>query len=135
MATKSLQDELFTALNASKSYNMLSPEEQGALKKAFLDASDEQLLRAIEEIKKDADERNKIELEMQKNEEEQIKLAEEIKKTLKEIDKAQLQEQQTKEKAESAEAAEKLLAKIEDTPEETPDEEKPKKRKKWFGLF
>ncbi|PJC39112.1 hypothetical protein CO044_01530 [Candidatus Peregrinibacteria bacterium CG_4_9_14_0_2_um_filter_38_9] len=122
MATKELQDAFFSALEASKSYSILSSGEQSELKTSFLTATDDQLKEGLEVIKRDAVEMEQIEAEAKKK-------AEEMKRRLKEELAAKI----AKDKDESAMAAEKLLEQVENAP--AADESDPKKRKKFLGIF
>lgn len=123
MATKELQDAFFAALAASKSFNFLSQAEQDELKTSFLTATDEQLKLGLEEIKKDAVEMEKIDAEAKKK-------AEEMKRAL----KKKLEENIAKDKEESSIAADKLLEQVKNAPS-AEEAAKPKKRKKFLGIF
>lgn len=128
MATQALQDQFFGTLRASKSFQLLTPEEQSALLAVFANASDEQLQAGLAELQKDILNTQKLEAELKQREERQVKMAEEIKVTLKQIDKEELKENEAKDEKESSDVADKLLAKI------GQEEEKPK-RKKFLGIF
>ncbi len=112
MANKLLLDEFLKALESSKSFQLLTPDEQTELMTQFLHASDEQLIKALGELKKDSIERHKLETDLKQKEEKQIKIAQEIKKTLKVVARKQIETNEKKEAENSAKAAEILLEKL-----------------------
>lgn len=128
MATKALQDQFFFALRISKSFQLLTPEEQSALLAVFANASDEQMQAGLEELQRDILNTQKLETELRQRAERQVKMAEDIKVTLKEIKTQELKEHSEKDAEESSRAAEKILETIVEV------EEKPK-RKKFFCHF
>ncbi len=112
MANKLLLDEFFKALESSKSFQLLTPDEQTELMTQFLHANDEQLIKALGELKKDAIERQKLEMDLKKKEEDQINIAQEIKKTLKVVARKQIETNEKLESENAAKAAEMLIEKL-----------------------
>ena len=112
MANKLLIDEFLKALEGSKSFQLLTPDEQTELMTQFLHASDEQLIKALGELKKDALKRHNLEINLKKKEEDQINIAQEIKKTLKVVARKQIETNEKLETENSAKAAEMLLEKL-----------------------
>ncbi|MFA5829805.1 MAG: hypothetical protein WC843_04915 [Candidatus Gracilibacteria bacterium] len=112
MATKLLLEEFLRALQLSKSYQLLNPDEQTDLMAKFLHASDEQLIKGLGELKKDSLESEKLKMDLKKKESQQIKMAEEIKKTLKQVNRKELQANEQADAKNSEAAAEMLLQKL-----------------------
>lgn len=112
MANQLLLDEFLKALQKSKSFQLLDPDEQAALTAGFIKANDDQLIKALAELKKDAMERGKLEMDLKEKEQKQIQLAEEIKKTFKKINRKKLEKDEQEEAQNSEEAAEMLLRKL-----------------------
>ncbi len=131
MADQALKDQFFQALQRSKSFLSLSPENQAEIKQSFQDADDETLREALEELQKHDAAAAQRQAEAKKRNEELMKEATDIKNELKEIEKVELREKSEKDAQDSSKDADALIAELEKE-EEKP---KPKKRKKWFGLF
>jgi hypothetical protein len=135
MPNQELQNRFFQELQASKSFQLLTPEEQAEVKNAFINATDEQLQRGLEEIGASNQEMQNLETRLQQLHEENVKLAEDIKKELAKAEKIILAKNVAKDKAESSKAAEALLTKIEELSSKEEPQEKPEKRKKFLGIF
>jgi hypothetical protein len=130
MSDQALKETFFATLRASKSYSLLSAEEQKHLLEVFASATDEQLQEGLKALREDAAKQTMLEAKMAEQQKKAADLAVEIKTTLKEIDKTERKENEEKELVESADAADKLLAKI-----GAPTESEKPKRKKFLGIF
>lgn len=135
MANQELQNRFFQELQASKSYQLLTPQEQTELKNAFINATDEQLQRGIEEISASNLEMQNLETRMQQLNKENAELAQKIKVELAQAEKKVLAKKVAQDKVESDKAAEVLLTKIEELSSNEQQPEKPKRKKKFLGIF
>jgi uncharacterized protein YlxW (UPF0749 family) len=130
MADQSLKETFFTTLRASKSYSLLSAEEQKHLLEVFANSTDEQLRAGLEALKTDAAKQKMLEVKLAEQQKNTADLAVQIKSALKEIDSSERKENEKVELAESSDAADKLLASI-----GAPTEKEKQKRKKFLGIF
>ena len=128
MANIDLQDQFFKALENSKSFQLLASAQQAELRKGFASATDEQLIRGLEELKKDAAATSTLDEQRKKQEASLVEAAMKLKDTMKEIEKSELRESEARDAEESSMAADKMLSTLEKIPT------KPK-RKKFLGIF
>lgn len=129
MATKSLQDQFFTSLFASKSYQLLSPEEQVRLRQMYENATDEQLRSGLEELKRNALAVEQFEHDKKAQQEVVAENAKKIKKSLTEAEKTDLQENIQADTLQSQEDADKLITSLDK------EDSSQKKKKKFLGIF
>jgi hypothetical protein len=130
MASQELLNQLNQAFAQSSTFQLLPVEKQVELKQGFANVADEQVQQAIAELQK-------IDLKAAQNE--QLRLANEqshieaTKRLKAEMDqqlKIELKEAEIKDKADSAQEAENILASLAFV-----ETEKPKSPKKFLGLF
>lgn len=119
-------------LESSRSFQLLAAEDQYELRNSYSDATDKQLLQAIDVLRKDALEAAENEKKMREFQMRAIKMAKDLQATLKKIEMDEIKERSNIEHAKSSKAADKLLEGLDDT--EKKDEEKPEK-KKFLGIF
>ena len=129
MPTQELKDQFNSLLRASKSFKLLSAEEQANLLKLYETATDEQLRGGIEALNQDLVRQKDLEAKLRENEEKQIRLAQEIKALLKEIDKEELKVNNEQDARDSSKAADELLGKLGKV------DDKSGKKKKFLGIF
>lgn len=135
MASQALLDQFWQALDNSKTFQSLTPEEQAELRQAYENVTDDQLMLALGELQKDADRIAAIEAENEANLKEQVALTQSLKETLKKIEKEEIKINNQTDQEESAKAAEAALEDLGVTGEKaTTVKEKPK-RKKFLGIF
>jgi len=128
-----LLNQFLGKLETSNSFQMMVPAEQAAIKSRYLDATDEQLLQAIQALDEDKITTDRIEAEKKKSEQELEESVGEIKSTLKSITKNERVEAEKVEQVTEKVQEEELLHEIEEM--DKPKEEAPKKRKKFLGIF
>ncbi|MBU0705981.1 hypothetical protein KJ662_03760 [Patescibacteria group bacterium] len=109
MASQALLDQFLQAINASKSFQALPPEDQIKFKEIYATASDKQLTLALEEIRKNDAEMIRLEKEAADLAEEQVKITQALKNTMKQIEKEEITENNAIDKEESEKAAEAAL--------------------------
>ena len=129
MPNQQLKDRFYSLLKDSKSFQLLSAEEQDNLLKIYDNATDNQLRAGIEALDKDEESRRNLEAKLKENNERQYKLALEIKDLLRQIDREERKDNEEQDTVDSNKAAEELLGTIAKIKEE------PKKRKKILGIF
>lgn len=128
----SLKDRFFSALYDSKSFKLLSQEQQVNLVHSFSAADDEKFLRALQELENHKQQLENAVNRAEKRKQQLAEKAQQLEQTLREaeraLEKEELKAEAVKEELASAEAAELLL-------KELPSEPKPKKKKWFWGLF
>ncbi|MFH0837947.1 MAG: hypothetical protein V1880_01630 [Patescibacteria group bacterium] len=134
MTSQTLLDQFFGLLAASNSFQLLSPEEQAAIKTNYQNASDEQLNQAIQTLREDQIASEKLAAEAKQMQEEVEKNVAQMKITLREIKKDELKKQEAVAVAEDEQKGKALLQEIE-TMKDPQKKEAPKKRKKFLGIF
>jgi len=131
MAAKQLLDQYHQLLTRSKSYSILSREQQSEMWNGFEDATDEQLNNAIKIMESDILQTARRQAEYEAT---VAKAAEEAKK-LKEEQKAkkkmELMDNEKIEQEESAKAADALMAQL----QKVSVKDETKKKKRLFGIF
>lgn len=128
MPTPAIKDKFFGLLLNSKMFEMLEAEEQKQLMHAYENAGDQQYMQGITEIERIEAELDQAAAEMAANEAHQVERALRIKKAYEELKKTKLRQMSEAEATNSEEAAEAMLSNIQ-------TEVKPKKRKKFLGIF
>jgi hypothetical protein len=128
MPSQSLLEQFFQALEASKSFKLLSVEQQMQIRNNFLNASDKQLLQALAALKEDAIATQSLEAEQRKNDEKKQFLLNKIKITVKEVRKDQLKENEEQDAKNSSDVLQVLEENLEKS------NSKPK-TKKFLGIF
>jgi hypothetical protein len=131
MANATLRDTFLTALKTSKSFGLLSKEEQARLIEVFSAAEDEQLQAGMEALNEDAVKQKNLEAQIMEREKQAAKLADEIKETLKGAEKDERKINEEKDSEESSKVADQLLEKI----GSAGDDKDKSKRKKFLGIF
>jgi len=100
MATQALYQQLLQALEHSRNFKFLPPDEQLEMKQQFAGATDEQIMLAIQTVQKDN-------AESIQREEQAVK---ELKATMKGIEKKEIEDNKSLDAAESEKAAEEALS-------------------------
>lgn len=129
MANQHLKDQFFTALESSASYHLLAPEKQKLVRERFEAATDEQLASGIEELKKDAAETAKRDVEARSMNDRFAEQAHNLWLELKKLKKTALVSNVNMDRSDSEKEAEDLLSKLDKIPEDAG------KRKKFLGIF
>jgi outer membrane lipopolysaccharide assembly protein LptE/RlpB len=124
MANQTLKNQFFTALESSKAYSVLNPEEKKQLADSYADVTDEQYTQALAELQKFASNNAKLEEEL-------LQKAQELKELIKKVELETRKSNEEKEVTEASNAADQLLDKLGAIVDE---KEKPK-RKKFLGMF
>jgi len=127
MATTQLLNQYHQLLTRSKSFSILSKEQQTEMWNAFDAATDEQLNNGIQLVQADIE-------KTAKRQEEETKAAEEARKTKEENrikKKMEMMENDKLDREESAKAADALMAQL----QKVRVTNKSKKKKKLFGIF
>ena len=130
MPDTALKQQFFATLKASRSFGLLTPDEQGKLLQIFENATDDQFASALEDLNQDAKRQMELEQKQKENEQKAVALAVEMKTMLNQIDREAVKENEAKDAVESSKAADQLLTTI--GAAEKPDKAK---RKKFLGLF
>src|SRR5690242_10034021 len=107
--TQAIKDEFFKFLLNSKMFGLLKQQQQDSLMKSALQASDEQLVKALLELKKTEEEIAKQEEARRKLEDEKVELAAKIKEAYDSLQKRQIKKKGDEELVASAQAADELL--------------------------
>lgn len=128
MATPALKDKFYRLLLNSKMFDLLEPQEQQQLMHAYELATDQHYMQGITEIERIEAELDQAAAEMAVNQTSQTQRLERIKTAYEELKKTKLRKMSQQEASTSEKAAEALLKNMQ-------AEEKPKKRKKFLGIF
>jgi|GEM_PF-2257664 len=126
MASQQLLEQLEQALNQSESFKLLPVEKQQELKKSFAAASDEQILKALDQVKVTHEEEKKNAMMRETQAQNAAEKAQNLKIEMVQINKEELQENKEKDAVQSSKEADTILASI---------GQKDKKRKKFLGIF
>ncbi len=130
MPSQQLLNQFLQLLQASKSFQLLSNDEQNILRQDFTKASDEQLQQAIVALKSNTEIMANSKTELQEKEKKRSDIALHLKNSLQEVEKEELQDDIAQDQQESAKAAEDYIQEIENIPSTTTQ-----KRKKFLGVF
>jgi hypothetical protein len=106
MTNPALLEQFYRELTNSPNFGYLSPEDQAGLKAHYADATDDQILQAIQIVQTDTAQTNQ---EIQDLEQKQIAAAEKIKQELRRIKKEELKSLEKQEVAESEQKSADLL--------------------------
>jgi hypothetical protein len=135
MPNQQLIDEFFSLLQSSKSFALLSSDQQEDIKQAYESATDEQYQQGLQALKKDERVVAEIEEKVKKAQAQQAEIARDIHQTLNKIKKHDLERAEAKSDAADKVKQEELLTEIDQVTDPEKEEAPKKKRKKFLGIF